>query len=150
MAIPLPSLNRLPYRTDYSSESELLYRQSVLVTTSWRITTSNFIFQLNTCGHSPYVTSSLTRGWVCSLQLLLALASAVILRSQSRGTRDHVLLAQIRESPNLKGQVPVFISPRNRVARGTGFSFRRLLRVTGLQWRYCNPPPHEQSRKHRF
>jgi hypothetical protein len=22
-------------------------------------------FQLDTCGHSPYVTSSLTRGWVC-------------------------------------------------------------------------------------
>jgi hypothetical protein len=32
---------------------------------------SNFIIQLNTCGYSPYVTSSLTRGWVCRLQLLL-------------------------------------------------------------------------------
>jgi hypothetical protein len=44
-----------------------------------------FIFQLNTCGYSPYVTSSLTRGRVC-LQLLLALASADILRSKSSGT----------------------------------------------------------------
>jgi hypothetical protein len=35
-------------------------------------------FQLNTCSHSPYVTSSLTRGWVCHLQLLLALVSTVI------------------------------------------------------------------------
>jgi hypothetical protein len=34
--------------------------------------TSNFIFQLNTCGYSPYVTCSLTRGWVCRLQLLLS------------------------------------------------------------------------------
>jgi hypothetical protein len=42
-------------------------------------------FQLNTCFHSPYVTSSLMRGWVCCLQLLLALASAVIFRSESRG-----------------------------------------------------------------
>jgi hypothetical protein len=39
-------------------------------------------FQLNTCGYSPYVTSSLTWGWVCRLQLLLVL----ILRSESRGT----------------------------------------------------------------
>jgi hypothetical protein len=38
-------------------------------------------------------------------------------RSHSRGTRDHILLSQIRDSPNLKGQVPVFISPRNRVAQ---------------------------------
>jgi hypothetical protein len=67
-------------------------------------------FQLSPCGHSPYVTSSLTRGSVCRLQLLLALASAVILGSESRGTHDHILLSQIRDSPNLLGQVLVFIS----------------------------------------
>jgi hypothetical protein len=44
-------------------------------------------FQLNTCGYSPYVTSSLTRGWVCCLQLLLALASAVIIGSESHNIR---------------------------------------------------------------
>jgi hypothetical protein len=32
---------------------------------------------------------------VCRLQLLLVLASAVILGSESRGTRDHILLSQI-------------------------------------------------------
>jgi hypothetical protein len=57
------------------------------------------------------------RGWVCRFQLLLALASAVILRSESSGTHDHILLSQIRDSPNLEGQVPVFISTKNRVAR---------------------------------
>jgi hypothetical protein len=77
----------------------------------------SFIFQLNICGYSPYVTSSLTRGWVCRLQLLLVLASVVILRSESHGTHDHILLSQIRDSPNLDGQATVFISPRNRVAR---------------------------------
>jgi hypothetical protein len=30
------------------------------------------LFWLNTCGHSTYVTSSLTRGWFCLLQLLVA------------------------------------------------------------------------------
>jgi hypothetical protein len=76
-----------------------------------------FFFQLNTCGYSPYVTSSLMRGWVCHLQLLLTLTSAVILRSESRGTHDHILLSQIRDSANLEGQVPIFISPRNRVVQ---------------------------------
>jgi hypothetical protein len=57
------------------------------------------------------------RGWVCRLQLLLVLASAVILRSESRGTHDYILLSQIRDSPNLEDQVPVYISPRNRVAQ---------------------------------
>jgi hypothetical protein len=35
-------------------------------------TTSNYILQLNTCGYSSYVTYSLTRRWVCRLQLLLS------------------------------------------------------------------------------
>jgi hypothetical protein len=52
------------------------------------------------------------------LQLLLAFASAVILGSKSRGTRDHILLSQIRDFP-----------------------FRRLLRLAGLKWRYSTPPP---------
>jgi hypothetical protein len=39
--------------------------QLILATSPLRRTTNNFIFQLNTCGYSPYVTSSLTRGWVC-------------------------------------------------------------------------------------
>jgi hypothetical protein len=82
----------------------------------WDLRHSNFIFQRNTCGYSPYVTSTLTRGWVCRLKLLLVLASADILRSESRGNHDHILLSQIRDSPNLEGQVLVFVSPRNKVA----------------------------------
>jgi hypothetical protein len=89
------------------------------ISASWRqapwYSTSNFIFQLNTCSYTRYVTSSMTRGWVCCLQLLLALASAVILRSESRGPHDHILLSQIRDSPNLEGQVSVFTSLRNWV-----------------------------------
>jgi hypothetical protein len=49
--------------------------------------------------------------------VLLALASAVILGSESRGTHDHILLSQIRDSPSLESQVPVFLSPRNRVPK---------------------------------
>jgi hypothetical protein len=63
------------------------------------LVTTKYFFQLNTCGYSPYVTSSLTRGWICRLKLLLALASIIILSSESRGTHDHILLSQIRDSP---------------------------------------------------
>jgi hypothetical protein len=61
--------------------------------------------------------SSLTRGWVCRLKLLLVLASAVILRSETHGIHDRILLSQIPQFPNLEDQVPVFICPRNRVAQ---------------------------------
>jgi hypothetical protein len=61
---------------------------------------------------------SLTRGRICRLQLLLALASAVILWSEPLWTRDHILLPQIWDFP-----------------------FRRLLRLTGSRWRYSTPPP---------
>jgi hypothetical protein len=62
---------------------------------------------------------SLMRGWVCRLQLLLALASAVIFSFKSRGTRDHILLSQFRDFP-----------------------FCYLLRLTGLRWRYSTLSPH--------
>jgi hypothetical protein len=97
-------------------DSELLYdwrfiaHHFVLATSPLRPTIRIFIFQLNTWGYCPW-------GWVCHLQLLLVLASAVIVRSESRGTHDHILLSQIRDSPNLEGQVQVFISPRNWVAQ---------------------------------
>jgi hypothetical protein len=66
------------------SESELRYErrftdnQFVLVTSPLRLTTSNFIFQLNTCGYSPYVTSSLTKIWVCFLWICLAFRQAYV------------------------------------------------------------------------
>jgi hypothetical protein len=59
---------------------------------------------------------SLTRGRVCGLQLLLVLVSAISLESESRGTHDHILRYQNRDSISLEGQIPLFISSRNRVA----------------------------------
>jgi hypothetical protein len=74
------------------------------------------VWQLRVCWRGPF---SLTRGRVCRLQLLLALASAVILGPESLGTRGHILPPQIRDFP-----------------------FRRLLRLAELQWRYSTPPPN--------
>jgi hypothetical protein len=63
------------------------------------------------------------------LKLLLAFASPVILGSKSRGTHDHILLFQIRGSPNLGDP---FTPP------GTGFPFHRFLRLRGLRCNYLN------------
>jgi hypothetical protein len=49
------------------------------------------------------------------LQLLLALTSAMILRSG--GTSNHILLSQIQGCTKFESQVPVFIFPQNRVAQ---------------------------------
>jgi hypothetical protein len=47
----------------------------------------------------------------------MGLARAVFLGSESLGTHYHILLSQISDSSNLESQVPVFISPSNRVAQ---------------------------------
>jgi hypothetical protein len=62
------------------------------------------------------------RGWVCRLQLLLALASIDFLGFESFGTRDHILLSPIRDFP-----------------------FCRLLRLAGLRWRYSTPIPRREG-----
>jgi hypothetical protein len=54
------------------------------------------------------------------LYMLLALASVMFLKLESLGTRDHLLLSQIREFP-----------------------FRLHLRLAGPRWRYLNLLPHE-------
>jgi hypothetical protein len=54
----------------------LTANQFVLVTSHFSLMTSNLIFQLNICGYSPFVTSSLRRGLFCRLQFLLVLASS--------------------------------------------------------------------------
>jgi hypothetical protein len=48
---------------------------------------------------------------ICRLQLLLALASALILGSEFRGTHDHILLYQIRDSPTWRAGSPYLYTP---------------------------------------
>jgi hypothetical protein len=109
----------------YRAESESLYgfwftaNQFALATSPLRPKTRIFIFKLNTCGYSSYTTSCLTRGWVWCLQVFLALASAVIIRSQSRRTHEHFLLSRIRDSRTWSSRFPYLYTPppRNRVVR---------------------------------
>jgi hypothetical protein len=80
------------------------------------------------------------------LHLLLNLASTVILGPESRGTHTQILLSQIEDSLNSRGPVPhIYISQKEDgpvIPPGSGFPFRRLLRLAVLQWRYLTLPPH--------
>jgi hypothetical protein len=80
------------------------------------------VWQLRVCW---FGAPSLTRGWVCGLQFLLALASAVIFWSEYHRTRGHILLSHSRlpfsSPPTTRGvTVEVFDpastrgTPRNR------------------------------------
>jgi hypothetical protein len=84
---------------------------------------------------------SLTRGRVCNLLVQFA----VILGSKSRRTHDHILLSHLRFLQP-EGPGPHIYIPQEHggpdIPPGTGFPFRRLLRLAGLRWRYSIPPPH--------
>jgi hypothetical protein len=64
-----------------------------------------------------YTVSSLTRRQVSSFQLLLVLVSAAFLGSEFREIHAQILMSQFYDSLILVGHIPVFISPRNRVAQ---------------------------------
>jgi hypothetical protein len=118
--------------TSHNSESDLLCdwrftaNQFVLAPSPLRPTTSIF-FQLDNCGYSPYVPLSLTGGCVRRLHLLLTLAIAAILGSESCGTHDHILLSQIRDTPQPGGPGPRIFIPQEQdgpvIPPGTGFPF---------------------------
>jgi hypothetical protein len=85
--------------------------------------------------------SPLTRGWVCNLLYNCFWAPG----SKVRRTHGYILLSHLRLS-QLRGPGPrIYIAQEQSdpvIPPGTGFAFRRLLRLVGLRWRYSNPPPH--------
>jgi hypothetical protein len=131
--------------SSHSQSQKLLYdwcftsNQFFLVTSPLRLGTRIVIFQLNTCGYNPYVTSSLTRIWVSRLQFMLPLASAVILRSESCETHDPIHCLRF------EARFPYLYSP------GTGWSgynprpwvpFSSPPTTRRQRWRYSTRPPH--------
>jgi hypothetical protein len=66
--------------------------------------------------------------------------------AQFRGTQDRILLSQFLILPQPGGPGTHIYIPQEQggpdIPPGTGFPFRRLLRLEGLRWRYSNPPPH--------
>jgi hypothetical protein len=142
----LPAGNCQSQSQRYFTTGGLPPNQFVFALNPLRLTTSNFIFQLNTCGYSHYVTPSLTRGWVCCLQLLLAITTAVILRVRvPRNSLSYFTVSHSRV-PQPGGPGPRIYIPQEQggpgIPPGNGFPFRRLLRLAGPRWRYSNTRPH--------
>jgi hypothetical protein len=82
------------------------------------------------------------RGCVCPLQVLPVLVSAVIPGSESNGTHGHILLYQIRESLNLKDEVPYLYLPGTALASYTPRHWVPFSLPPTTRWRYSNPSPH--------
>jgi hypothetical protein len=105
---------------------------------------SSFFWQLRRFAISA---SSLTRKRVCSLlyNCFWALPEQSHL-SQSPTELTAISYCLIWDSPNPEGQVPLFISPRNRVAqlypRALGSLSVASYDSRGLRWKCSNPPPH--------
>jgi hypothetical protein len=101
-----------------------------------------------------FVAPSLTRGQVCNLlyNCFWALPEQSLL-GPSPAELMTLFYCLIWDSPNLDGQVPVFISPRNRVAQlypwALGSLFVASYNSQGLQWRYSNPPPQGNTESRR-
>jgi hypothetical protein len=94
-----------------------------------------FFRQLGVC---YFVAPSLTKRRVCNLLLLVVLASAVPLGPQSRETETRILSQSLGlPTWRAKSRIPI---PQEHggpdMPPGTGFPFRRLLRLAGLRWRY--------------
>jgi hypothetical protein len=84
---------------------------------------TTFLLLLDSCGFCWRGAPSVTRGWVCILQLLLVLASA----------DPRIFVSQEQEQCS-----PV-------VPPGIRFPFGRLLQLVWLQWKYSNTPPREET-----
>jgi hypothetical protein len=76
------------------------------------------------------------RGWVCHLQLLLTLASAVILSSESRGTHDHILILRF-ETPTTWRARSLYLCPPGTgwpvIPPGAAFPFCHLIWLAGIR-----------------
>jgi hypothetical protein len=74
----------------------------------------------NTVRHSRvcwYGAPSLTRGRVCLLQLLLSSPAQSVSGPSPSGLMITIYCLRFWDSPNLEHKVPVFITPRNVMAR---------------------------------
>jgi hypothetical protein len=122
------------------SESGLFYKWRFTATSPLRLTTINFIFQLNIYGYSPYVTSSLS--------FTIAVGSHQGNHSQVRVPRDSSPYFTLSDSRLHQPGGPdprVYILQKHCrpvIPLSTGLLFRRLLRLTGLRLRYSTAPPH--------
>jgi hypothetical protein len=110
-----------------------------------RPTTSNFVFQVNICGYSLYVTSCLTRGCLCRLQLLLVSPAQSFSCPSPAALMTIFYCLRFETSRTWRARSPYLHPP------GTGWSGntpRHSNRVASFV--FCIITLHRPTRKHRF
>jgi hypothetical protein len=133
----LPTLNRMIPEPE--SESELYYDrrsvgQSVLVSSPIRGLWPDFYYCQTIADLLKWRYLSNERTSLSST-IAAVFASAAVLRFESHGAHDHILLSQIWDSPNLEDQVPVYCIPQEQggpvIPPGTAFW---LIPATGRRY----------------
>jgi hypothetical protein len=118
----------------------------VLATSPLRLATCNFIFQLNTCGYSPYVTSSLTREGSGDYNCCWY-SPALSFPGQSLAGLMNTLCSLRFETVPIWGPGPHIYVPQDHggpiIPPGTGFVFRCLVDSQGYD-EGIRPCPHTE------
>jgi hypothetical protein len=81
---------------------QLTANQFILSQSPMRFMTRWFFFATELCGHSPYVTSSLTRGWVCLLWIGFAFVKCTY---HTYSMLLKILLCALYMSPGFANQI---------------------------------------------
>jgi hypothetical protein len=133
------------------SESDSLYdwrctaNQFVLATSPLRITTNIFF---STEHLRSYSLCSILSEERMGLSFTIAASPRQSRHSQVRVSRDSGPYFTVSDSrlPQPGGPSPRIYMTQEQgdpvTPPGTGYSFRRLLRLACLRWRYSTPPPH--------
>jgi hypothetical protein len=90
---------------------------------------------------------SLTRGWVCHLQLLMVLASTVILRSESHRTQDYVYCFRFETPPTWGARSPYLYLPGTRWPNYTPIATQSHITTNSqsASWLWCQTPSGAQD-----
>jgi hypothetical protein len=143
----VPTVWRLTQRFSVSVTLRLaFYRQSVrLGDKPFETQASNFNFQLNTCGYSSYVTSSLHEDGSVVYNCCWSSPAHSFSGPSPAGLMTTFYSLRFETHPTWIARSP-YLYPQEQggpvISPGSGFPFRRLLRLAGLRWRYSNTPPH--------
>jgi hypothetical protein len=128
------------------SESPFLHdfqfttNESVLATSPSRLTTSNSIFQLNTCNCGSIIVYNCCRS--SPAQSISDPSPAALITS--------FYCLKFETPPTCRARSP-YLYPQEQGGPvippppGTGVSFRHLLCLAGRRWRYSSPPPQVRS-----
>jgi hypothetical protein len=135
-------------RSQSQSQSYFTTGDLPSISSSWRQSPwdSRPEFKKNTCFHSPYVTSSLTRGGSVVCYCCWPSPAQSFSGPSPVGLVTTFFSLKFMSPPTWRARSP-YLHPQDQggpvIPPRTGFPFRRLLRLAGLRWRYSTPSQKE-------